>query len=199
MRGTLLEEHKRAVIKVKELIDAGEFYLGGGTAVFYYLNHRNSIYLDFFTPKEIDLRKYQRIFANSELHLISRDTIHAEVEDVNISFFSYPYPLLKPLKTFDIIKIASLEDILCMKMNAIISRGSKKDFIDVYFIMNHLKINAKKSIELFKKKYGEYNDMLIRKAMTYFEDAEKEPEIPTIKKISWNEIKEFLSSNFSKI
>ena len=143
MRRTLLKEHRTAI---------------RGTAVYYYLQHRNSIALDSFTLKDIDLAKYQNIFEPSEILLISKDTIHARVEGVNISFFYYPYPLLKPLIKFDIINLASLE-------GAIISRGSR-------------------------------NDTLIRKAMVFFEDAEKEPEIFTIKRVSWEKVKEFFVDKF---
>lgn len=199
MRKTLLKEHKRAIKRIKPLIEEGEFYLAGGTAVFYYLNHRNSIDLDFFTFNEIDLRKYQKLFATSELNLISKDTLHAVAEGINVSFFYYPYSLLKPLTRLEIINIASLEDILCMKIGAVISRGSRKDFIDIYFIMKNLKINAKEAITLFKKKYGECNDILIRKAMVFFEDAEKEPEIATVKRVSWEKVKKFFEDNFAKL
>ncbi len=196
---TLLKRHKIAIKKIEPMLKRGYFYLAGGTGLYYYLRHRHSVDLDFFTHKEIDLRDFRYYFEPEEIKLISSDTIHAKVENVNISFFVYPYSLLKSPLNFGSIKIASIEDILCMKINAIISRGSRKDFVDVYFIMETLKIKSEIAIKLFIKKFGEYDEIIIRKALTYFEDAEKEPEFPIIRKVNWDEIKKFFIKEFAKI
>ncbi|MEO0159528.1 MAG: nucleotidyl transferase AbiEii/AbiGii toxin family protein [candidate division WOR-3 bacterium] len=198
-RKILRREHKKAIKKIFSVLEKGQFYLANETAVYYYLLHRHSVDLDFFTKKDIDFRNFHSYFNPSEIQLISKDTIHSKIEGINISFFFYPYPLLKPLKKSDLIKVASLEDILCMKVNAIISRGSRKDFIDSYFIMKALKLNGNKVINFFKKKFGDYDEMLIKKAFTYFEDAEKEPDFPTIKKVSWTKVKNFFIREFAKI
>ncbi|MFN4226525.1 MAG: nucleotidyl transferase AbiEii/AbiGii toxin family protein [Candidatus Ratteibacteria bacterium] len=195
----LIRKHKKVIEKIYPVFEEGNFYLAGGTAVYYYLSHRYSIDLDFFTEKNIDFRKFQPNFLSQEIKLISENTIHAKVEGINLSFFHYPYPLLKPLQNLDLIKIASLEDILAMKISAIISRGSRKDFVDVYFIMKELKLSGDKAIEFFKKKFGNYDELVIKKSLTYFEDAEKEPEIPLLKKINWKEIKNFFVKEFAKI
>jgi hypothetical protein len=94
----------------------------------------------------------------------------------------YNYPLLKDFNYLDSIRLASLEDILCMKINAIILRGSKKDFIDIYFIMKKLKLKSRDVINLFVKKFGNYNELIIKKAITYFKDADNEPDIYIFKK-----------------
>lgn len=195
----LLIKHRRVIEKIYTVLKEGDFYLAGGTAVYYYLLHRNSIDLDFFTNKNVDLRNFVNYFRTNELKLISQDTMHAIVNRVKVSLFFYPYPLLKPLINLELIKIASLEDILCMKISAIISRGSRKDFIDTFFIMKDLKISASKVIEMFKKKYGNYEEIVIKKSLTFFEDADNEPEIPTLKKVKWDEIKNFFIKNFAKL
>jgi len=194
----LKNEHRSAIEKIENFIDEGEFYLAGGTAVYYYLKHRESIDLDFFTKKNFDFRDFKKIFENFNVLFLSKDTVHLEIDEIKFSFFYYPYELLKPLLKFDIIKIASLEDILCMKVLAIIQRGSKKDFVDAYFIMNEIKIKPQQLIEMFSKKYGKINSLIIHKALTFFEDADKELELKMIKKVSWNEIKKFFIENFGK-
>jgi len=195
----LLKEHKEVVEQLSPILDKGSFYLAGETALYYYLKHRYSIDLDFFTKKDIDFREFHQNFSPEEIKTISKDTIHAKVKKLNVSFFFYPYPILNPLINLDLLKLASLEDILCMKINAIILRGSRKDFIDVYFIMKNLKIKSDDAIKLFVKKFGEYNELVIRKALLYFEDAEKEPEIPIFKKVSWDSIKNFFIKEFARI
>ncbi|MCX7837725.1 MAG: nucleotidyl transferase AbiEii/AbiGii toxin family protein [candidate division WOR-3 bacterium] len=197
-RKRLLKKHKKAIIKIAEILKEG-FYLAGGTAVYYYLNHRHSLDLDFFIDKKIDLRKFRPFFQEKEIKLLSEDTIHTKVENIYISLFYYPYFLLKPLINFDLIKIASLEDILCMKINALIPRGSKKDFFDVYFIMEHLNLKSEEVIALFTQKFGKYDKLIIKKALTYFEDAEKEPEFPLIKKVKWQKVKNFFIKEFAQL
>jgi predicted nucleotidyltransferase component of viral defense system len=195
----LLKEHKEVIEFLFPVLEKGDFYLAGGTALYYYLKHRYSVDLDFFTQKDIDFRVFYQNFSPREIKTISKDTIHAKVKEVNVSFFFYPYPFLKPCSNLDGLKVASLEDILCMKINAIILRGSRKDFVDVYFIMKNLKIKSHEAIKLFVKKSGKYDEMVIRKSLTYFEDAEKEPEIPLFKKAGWNSIKKFFIKEFARI
>ena len=199
MKEKLLPEHKKAIDEIFEFINNGSFYLSGGTGVYYYLEHRESIDLDFFTSLKFNFLKYQSLFKKYKVLFFSEDTIHTKIKDINMSFFYYPYPLLKPLNYIEGIPIASLEDILCMKINAIIGRGSKRDFIDVFFIMKNLKMSAENCIEMFREKFGDYNPLIIYKAMNYFKDADKEPEVKMIKEVDWEEIKKFFRKEFSEI
>jgi len=196
MEKGLIESHRNAVMKIEEFLKRGNFYLAGGTAVYYYLNHRISEDLDFFTLKKFDFRKWKTIFGKSEILEFTEDTIHCIVEKVKVSFFYYPYKLLGNRITFDLIELASLEDILAMKASAIIQRGSKKDFTDVYFIMRKLNLDSKKVIALFRQKYGNFNPLILRKAFTYFEDADSEPELRMLRPVKWESIKKFFIKEF---
>jgi hypothetical protein len=195
----LLSEHKKAVDFLLPFIREGEFYLAGGTAVYYYLGQRESLDLGFFTKKSLDFSRYQHLFLPHSVLFFSNDTIHAQVDGTRVSFFLYPYALLRPTTLLDPIELAHLEDILCMKVNAIINRGSRKDFTDVYFIMKELRITAKRCVELFIAKYGAYNPLVVSKAMSYFEDAENEPELKALKPVSWQEVKDFFITRFTEL
>jgi hypothetical protein len=152
--------------------------------------------LTFFTQKDVDFLRYEHLIHPNPILFRSEHTIHAEVEQVKTSFFHYPYDLLHPVNQLDIISVAHLEDILCMKINAIINRGSRKDFTDAYFIMQELSLSAKGCIELFRSKYGAYNPMVINKAITYFVDADNEPELRILKPIKWKDIKKYFNKRF---
>ncbi len=132
----LLPQHKKAIGKVLPVLDDADFYLAGGTAVYYYLHHRESYDLDFFTTLAVDLTSCGEYLPPAKTSYLSRDTAHVEIEGVKMSFFHYGHKLLRSLQEADSIFIASLEDILCMKINAIIGRGSRKDFTDLYFIIS---------------------------------------------------------------
>ena len=196
MKKKLLPGHKKALEPLLPFIEEGKFYLAGGTALYYYFQHRESLDLDFFTPASLDFLSYQRFFSPFKTLSFSSHTIHLQVEGVNVSFFRYPYKLLSPLNTLEMIKVAHPTDILCMKINALINRGSRKDFTDVYFIMKEFHLTAAQCIKLFREKYGDYNPLIIHKALTFFEDAENEPELKMLKPVDWEEIKKFFLKEF---
>jgi len=195
----LLHQHEKAINTLSPLITEGNFYLAGGTAVYYYLKHRESVDLDFFTPLEIILSDYRKLFKPKAVYLLTDTTLHAEVEGVKISMFRYTYRLLRPLKKLGPIKLASLDDIACMKVNAIIGRGSRKDFTDLYFIMKKQRLSGRECLNLFREKFGDYNPLILQKALTYFDDAEGEPQLNMLKQVQWDDIKTFFKDNFVKL
>lgn len=195
----ILKRHKKAIDIIKPFIDLGNFYLAGGTAVYYYLRHRESKDLGFFTEKLFDFQKCDNIFHGQGVYFRSRDTVHTRIQNVKVSFLYYPHKLLNPPERLDNINVASLEDILCMKVNAIIGRGSRKDFADLYFIVKELSINANRVIELYKRKFGNCNSFIVRKALVYFRDADNEPQLKMLKPVKWREIKRFFIQTLTKL
>ena len=118
-----------------------------------------------------------------------------------VSFFSYPYPLLEKTTEVSGVAIAALADIACMKLDALASRGAKRDFIDLYVVLNQGGMTLPALLELFSKKYQtlNYNLMHIQKSLVYFADAENEP-MPTIKTpIAWERVKEFFIAEIQRI
>jgi len=105
----------------------------------------------------------------------------------------YDYPLMRRHHIYKKIKVASLEDIECMKIEAISARGKKRDFTDLYFILKKKKMTLEGLIKLFKHKYQrtKYNLFHILKSLVYFEDADMDPDLMTMMDISWEDIKNF--------
>jgi len=102
-------------------------------------------------------------------------------------------------RKFGGIKIADEKDIACMKIDAISSRGSKKDFIDLYFLLE--KYSLPELISFFEKKYSaiEFNKLHILKSLTYFKDAEDEPMPIMIKNTNWADVKKKIIKEANKI
>lgn len=173
------------------------FYLAGGTGCALHLGHRLSYDLDFFTPKPFSEDSIiARLKELGELAVEDRAqyTIVGNFRGERVSFFIYPYPLLYDWKTYRGVKVADLRDIACMKLDAISSRGTKRDFIDLYFI-THSGIRLDNCLRLFRKKYKgvDYSFYHILKSLSYFNDAE-EDEMPTmLKDVSWDEVKRFFA------
>ncbi|MFH1462623.1 MAG: nucleotidyl transferase AbiEii/AbiGii toxin family protein [bacterium] len=179
------------------------FYLAGGTGLALQLKHRLSIDLDFFTQKSIETKNLiQKIkeFGKLAVEKEGKDTLVCIFNGTRLTFLRYNYPLLFKAKKIQGIKVADSRDIGCMKIDAVSSRGAKKDFIDLFFICQAT-INLKKLLALFKKKYRSvnYNMMHIFKSLSYFEDAEKEPMPKMLTLVSWEKVKSFLKREIKKI
>jgi predicted nucleotidyltransferase component of viral defense system len=174
------------------------FYLSGGTALALHLGHRESEDLDFFSKEEFDPQKVQaqldRTLSLSNIVLDS-GTLNCYADGVKLQFLHYPYDLLETPQAFNNINLSSVPDIACTKLLTISSRGSKKDFIDLYFILASYSLNE--LFELLKKKYPSqsYNELHILKSMAYFDDADDQPAPKMHKEISWSEVKKFITNS----
>lgn len=189
----ILETKTRSVFKSLSKIDIiKNFYLAGGTALALQLGHRESIDLDFFCLSNFSNQELkEELNKIGKVKIISEDigTLYIILDKVKVSFLDYPYKLIFKKQNFENINLANWQDIGCMKLSAISNRGSKKDFIDLYFILQ--KISLKKLLKLFAKKYKkiDYSQQHILKSLVFFNDADKEPIPKMINKISWFEIK----------
>jgi len=188
------------ILKRAGLLDG--FYLVGGTGLALQLKHRISIDLDFFSPREFDnqalLQKIKKL-GDFSLEKEAKNTLTGIFNNTRITFLTYEYPILFPLKEINKIKVADTKDIACMKISAISSRGSKKDFIDLFFICQQ-KISLEEILELFEKKYKSvnYNMTHILKSLFYFNDAEKEPMPKMLISTGWEEVKDFFKKTIIK-
>ena len=172
---------------------ASDFYLAGGTALALQLGHRESIDLDWFSERKFsaaNLKKILHKLGNFKILGENEDTINAILDNVRMSFFYYDYRQLFPFLRFENVNVADERDIAAMKISAVSSRGSKKDFIDIYFLLE--KYTLKELIEFFEKKYKDigYNKLHILKSLTYFEEAESEPMPKMLKPVDWETVKE---------
>jgi len=186
---------KEAVLK--------NFYLAGGTGAALQLKHRVSLDLDFFTKKDIDTKTLIQKIKTLGKFSIERETENTLIGIFNgtrLSFLKYDYLLLFEPKQIQGIKVADLRDIGCMKIDAISSRGMKRDFVDLLFICKEL-ISLKNILILFKRKYKSvnYNIMHILKSLAYFEDAENNPMPKMIVHVYWQEVKSFFKEEIRKI
>ncbi len=162
-------------------------YLAGGTAVYFYLRHRFSVDLDFFTPKpfygEALLFRLRELIKDADVELLEKDTLIANLslEKLKFSLFYLPYGLLSPLTPYElkpgaVCTLASFDDIEAMKAIALVQRGSAKDFIDLYSLLRHTGHSFMDLALRVHKKYlvDEKYDYHLKTAMVYFDDAERE-------------------------
>ena len=109
------------------------------------------------------------------------------VNGVKIDIVNYPYGWIDDPVIEDGITLAGVKDIAAMKLSAITNRGTKKDFIDLYFLLKRFSFNE--LIGFYLKKYSDAQLFTVLKSLTYFEDAEMDPLPVMVEPINWDEIK----------
>ncbi|MBI2034068.1 MAG: nucleotidyl transferase AbiEii/AbiGii toxin family protein [Candidatus Liptonbacteria bacterium] len=199
----LPEETKRLLPSLIKTPFISQFYLAGGTGLALQLGHRISGDLDFFSREEFsESLLVQKLSELGELRLEKKaeQTVLAVVNGVKLSFLGYPYPLLFPLEKTLGLCVADLRDIACMKIDAVSSRGTKRDFIDLYYIIK-TSVPLADLLPLFAKKYASlhYNLVHIKKSLVYFDDAEGDPLPQMLKQVEWNEVKLFFEREVVKV
>lgn len=204
--GILSREQNEVLERLKKSVLSNNlFYLAGGTGLAMILAHRKSHDFDFFYKDQFSTEKLLEIviksFGEDEVILseIKEDTLIVFLKNIQVSFFQYNYPLLKNLVKKDGLYIASLEDILAMKVIAIIQRGTKKDFIDLWTIIKEKKYSLQDVLIFCKTKYRKaFSESIALKALTYFKDAEEETPEEEESNFSWESIKKYLIENCCK-
>jgi len=185
----------RRLSGIAEISD--NFYLAGGTALALHSGHRQSNDLNFFSEKDFNTEKYVQIALKLCGTIIEEEagTLHAIIDNTKISLLHYPYRLLKPFVQWSGIKLASIEDIACMKVIAISQRGEKKDFFDMYEILKLFPPTELKEMVLNKYKEQRINCYHILKSFFYFEEAEKSLDPISLNETKWADVKEYFLKN----
>jgi len=174
------------------------FYLAGGTGLALYLGHRISNDLDFFTEQDINHNELELIFGKEKSPKIyqSKNSIWYKFGNIEISFFKYPYRCIEDFQKIFNIRLASKKDIYAMKTMALIQRGAKKDFYDIYEFFNEYTIKEIKEILITKFDFNNVNFYQLVKAINYFDDAEMNPDVKSLKSVEWDKIKNFFINHF---
>lgn len=156
------------------------FYLAGGTGLALQLGHRISEDLDFFTERGFEPERVIRIFAglfSVRVREASKGTLHLICNNTKVSLFYYPYKLVFSPLRYEGCLVADCRDIAAMKLIAIAQRGSRKDFVDLFFFLRKEKMDFEQLKTVVATKYSEvqYSWPHLLKALCYFADAEKDP------------------------
>ncbi|OGC03643.1 hypothetical protein A2276_07230 [candidate division WOR-1 bacterium RIFOXYA12_FULL_43_27] len=208
-QAVLTETQKTAIKTVGSEPKLSGFYLSGGTALSgYYLQHRWSDDLDFFTDQKPDLvflhsfieKLKATIGANSVRYerLNDRNIFFLQTgrEELKMEFSEYPFPQLEKSVVKDGIKIDSLRDIAANKLMAMLDRFDPKDFVDLFFLLKGFKLDTiRKDVE---KKFGiKVDDVFLGGELAKVKRVEALPKM--IKKITAQELKDFFSQKAKEL
>lgn len=179
------------------------FSLVGGTALSLLYGHRKSVDLDLFSNKPFEnaeiikalTKKFKSSFKTRTTN--PRFGIFGFVDNVKIDFIHHPHPIIKPLREQDGLRFFSTEDIIAMKVQAILGRGRKKDFWDVAELLNHFSIAD--FIHFHEEKYASQNLLIsVPQALIYFADAEESEDPISLKNQTWKSVQKFIQHKVSE-
>ena len=186
-----VDEGTLGLLKQLQSLDIlSEMRLVGGTSLALQIGHRKSIDVDLFgiLNVEFDILIDELKTLGEVVLLKNSKNIHSLlINDIKVDIVNYNYKWLKNKMTIDNIYFATIEDIAAMKLNAIMGRGSKKDFIDLYFILKNYTLTT--LMDFYSKKYHDGSIFLVLKSLAYFDDAD-EQEMPFMfHNTSWQTMK----------
>ena len=175
----------------------GRFYLAGGTGLALQLGHRRSDDLDFFSETdEVDLHTRQGIIQaftalSPSVAENSIGNLVLIVKDIRVGFFGYHYPLLQPAWQAEGVQVASTADIGLMKLDALMGRGSRKDFYDIYSISQQMPLAE--LLRLGKTKYTDFRDfsLMALESMLMFENADRDRQPDLLIGVPWLVVRDY--------
>lgn len=182
-----------------------DFYLAGGTALALRLGHRVSLDLDLFSPdnalgaeQRSALLDALKVSGPLKIKEAKDGTCHLDLGGTPVSLFHYAYPTVVRPQPWRGLDLASLEDIAAMKLSAVLGRGSKKDFLDLYELCRRLGLEL--VMTTARRKFPLHADFPLQaaRALLYFEDAEKEPMPRMLGTASWEDVKAYFEGAIPK-
>lgn len=178
------------------------YYLAGGTALALQIGHRISTDLDWFTPSHL-LETTERDALRT--NLISTGVyedkreqdgqLYCQLASADVSFIYQHHSLLEPTVDYEGVPLASPVDIGVMKLSAINSRGTRRDFVDLYCLRDIVPLE--RLLQLAEMKYADrpsFLDITVR-ALAYYADAEQQP-MPRLawKNVQWADVVKYSES-----
>jgi hypothetical protein len=174
---------------------AEDFYLAGSAALALYLGHRPVRDLDFMSPAH-RLRAAERRDLLQELLACEAAVIVETARDgflhlrfpgdVALKLFYYPYPLVGPQREHDGWRVAAAEDLGLMKLGAIISRGTRRDLLDLYLLCRQLPLA--RLLELSPGKFRHVGDFPLQALKGLAELPGMEPLPRLSAPVDWAEV-----------
>lgn len=178
------------------------FRLVGGTSLALQIGHRLSVDLDFFSEKKDDLQSIENellMLEGMKLKANSAYALFFEYKGVKVDVLNYPYAFITEPVIYKTISLCHKDDIVAMKLKTIMNRGAKKDFYDLYFLLEEYDVFQ--FLTLFQKKYSNIESAAIYKSLLYFEDAENQesPVLLRNKSLTWEQVKKRIVEETRKL
>jgi predicted nucleotidyltransferase component of viral defense system len=202
------EGQRKLLLELMESDYLSEHYLAGGTNLALRFEHRHSIDLDLFSERDFDIAysnlvnsKLKNQFGSRFTSISATDVgVFGSIDHIKTDFVNAPYPLLEPLEIYEGARLASILDVAAMKINAVVGRGTQKDFYDIHELLKHYTL--KEMLGAYQEKYKMDNTAMAERSLLYFEDAHdmknKNNQVTILNGTKWNEVKQSVSDAYQQ-
>jgi hypothetical protein len=186
---------------------AEELYLAGSAALTLHLGHRPVRDLDLMSgtnrlngPERRDLLgELLAMDSGTEVETARDGYLFARLGGVGLRFFYYPYPLVDPVEETRGLAVASLADLGLMKLGAIISRGTRRDFVDLFLLCRELPLET--LLERAGDKFGHVRDFPLQalKGLADLSLVEGEPMPRLARPLEWGAVEAWLREEVRRL
>lgn len=179
-----------------------DFVLVGGTNLALQLGHRYSVDLDFFTNNTFNAEQLESMlredYTLNDPQVMTGNTLIVEAENVKLDFIRFKYVFSFPFIREDGIVLLDIRDVAPMKIDAITARGKKKDFYDLFFLLQNF--GLEEMMTWYDQMFHKVTVFHVWKSLTYFEDAEKDID-PVVfdKSVTWSRVKDAIRTEIRKL
>jgi hypothetical protein len=173
------------LLNLQQPLEHSGFALAGGTSLALRMGHRLSVDLDFFThhPFEpAELMENLRI-RHDAITGMADGTLQIRINGIKIEFLKHSYPILREFEQIEGIRLWSMEDVAAMKINAIVNRGSKKDFHDLAALFKYHSLET--ILGFYQEKYRPATLLMAIRSLAWFDDADAEPDPVSLSGETW--------------
>lgn len=191
-------------------IITSNFYLTGGTALSeFYLHHRISEDLDFFSERKIFVTEISKWAKDTSIYFKVDTTFQTLREQlvyyfnfpkgvIKVDFAYYPFPMLGTPKKFKNLSISSIEDIGVNKLQAILTRNRGRDYFDLFEIISKKHSSLDQLIRSYRLKFdvGIPYEQLARR-FTAVLDASDQPKF--LEETDWKNVEKFFLNESKKL
>lgn len=159
------------------------------------IGHRVSVDLDLFGNRPFEsLEILDELSDLAPLSIMtSKHILILDVQGVKVDFVNYRYPLVAEPLLVDGLRLLTLPDIGAMKLAAIAGRGRKRDFYDLFFLLQQF--NLEELMGFYRKKYDDGSEFMVARSIVYFDDADQDDDIRLLgKQVKWETVKKTIQN-----
>lgn len=172
------------VMDLERLPELKSFHLAGGIALAIHVGHRKSNHIELLDQNPVETNALISAISNSyKVTLLSeyKHSTSTQINSIKTDFICHSYPYVKPPVEVKGLRLLAKEDLAAMKLLVICNSGKRlKDFIDLYFLLEHFSIRD--MIGFFSVKYKDLNPIIALRAINFFEDIDPSFDPPEMEK-----------------
>lgn len=185
--------------ELRDVVDPLPYwFVIGGNAVRCLVPYRPTRDVDFGVREADSLDALlAELTVSGDVELLQKtaDTVDLRWNGIAVSIFH-----LERIGEFTEGRRLNVEGMLATKLHAILDRGTRRDFFDLYVLLQHQQLGIADCLRALRTVYQQpVDDSLLLRAMTYFDDAEAEAELPGEGEKDWNTVCDFFLARVGQL